>query len=136
MVLGKHPVPGRPTFWIRVGQGPTVLAVVAGGGCLDIFLSSIVSLFFLPLSLGDGPIKTEILSQRAVKPKTTIKFLIIRSSEVALHASRHSKIIIFTTRIVHDFITKRKKKEKLKVNDSFFLFLHEHYMDREDFVHQ
>ena len=23
--------------WIRVGQGPTVLAVGAGGGCLDIF---------------------------------------------------------------------------------------------------
>ena len=37
MVLGKLPVPGRPTIWIRVGQGPTVLAVGAGGGCLDIF---------------------------------------------------------------------------------------------------
>ena len=37
MVLGKHPVPGRPTIWILVGQGPTALAVGAGGGCLDIF---------------------------------------------------------------------------------------------------
>ena len=37
MVLGKLPVPGRPTIWIIVGQGPTVLAVGAGGGCLDIF---------------------------------------------------------------------------------------------------
>ena len=37
-------------IWIRVGQGPTVLAVGAGGDCLDIFLSSIISLFFLPLS--------------------------------------------------------------------------------------
>ena len=37
MVLGKLPVPGRPTFWITVGQGPTALAVGAGGGCLDIF---------------------------------------------------------------------------------------------------
>ena len=37
MVLGKLPVPGRPTVWIRVGQGPTALAVGAGGGCLDIF---------------------------------------------------------------------------------------------------
>ena len=42
-------------IWIRVGQGPTVLAVGAGGGCLD-KLSSIVSHYFLPLSLGDGPI--------------------------------------------------------------------------------
>ena len=37
MVLGKLPVPRRPTVWITVGQGPTVLAVGAGGGCLDIF---------------------------------------------------------------------------------------------------
>ena len=37
MVLGKLPVPGRPTSWIIVGQGPTALAVGAGGGCLDIF---------------------------------------------------------------------------------------------------
>ena len=38
MVLGKLPVPGRPTIWMIVGQGPTVLAVGAGGGCLDIFI--------------------------------------------------------------------------------------------------
>ena len=36
MVLGKLPVPGRPTILITVGQGPTTLAVGAGGGCLDI----------------------------------------------------------------------------------------------------
>ena len=55
MVLGKLPVPGRPTIWMKVGQGPTVLAVGAGGGGLDIFtliyLNSSTS-----LSLGDGPI--------------------------------------------------------------------------------
>ena len=27
MVLGKLPVPGRPTIWITVGQGPTALTV-------------------------------------------------------------------------------------------------------------
>ena len=37
MVLGKLPVPRRPTIWITVGQGPTALAVGAGGCCLDIF---------------------------------------------------------------------------------------------------
>ena len=37
MVLGKLPVPGRPTIWMIVGQGTTVLAVGACGGCLDIF---------------------------------------------------------------------------------------------------
>ena len=40
-----------PTIWMTVGQGPTLLAVGAGRGCLDVF--------------------TLILSQRAVKPKTT-----------------------------------------------------------------
>ena len=34
-MLGKLPVPGRPTILIIVGQGPTALAV--GAGCLDIF---------------------------------------------------------------------------------------------------
>ena len=39
-VLGKLPVPGRPTnLAYRVGQGPIVLSVGAGGGCLDIFYS-------------------------------------------------------------------------------------------------
>ena len=37
MVLGKLPVPGRPTIWMIVRQGPIALAVGAGGGCLDIF---------------------------------------------------------------------------------------------------
>ena len=59
-------VPGRPTIWIIVGQGPTALAVGAGGGCLDIF-SVVYHFSFLTPSLWE----TEILSQRAVKPKST-----------------------------------------------------------------
>ena len=47
MVLGKLPVPGRPTIWITVGQGPSALVVGAGGGCLDIF--TLIYPFF-PLS--------------------------------------------------------------------------------------
>ena len=35
-------------IWIIVGQGPIAFAVGAGGDCLDIFLSSILSLLFLP----------------------------------------------------------------------------------------
>ena len=34
MILGKLPVPGRPTIWMIIGQGPTALTVGAGGGCL------------------------------------------------------------------------------------------------------
>ena len=52
---GELPVPGRPTIWMIVGQGPIVLAVGAGRGCLDIF--TLLYLFSsLSPSLGDGPI--------------------------------------------------------------------------------
>ena len=44
----KLPVPRRPTNFIIVGQGPTALTVGAGGGCLDILLSSSLSLLCLP----------------------------------------------------------------------------------------
>ena len=47
MVLGKLPVPDRPTSWIIEGQGPTALAVGAGQSCLAIFT------ILYPLSLGD-----------------------------------------------------------------------------------
>ena len=36
MVLGKLPVPGRPTIWMVLGQGLIALAV-GSGGVLDIF---------------------------------------------------------------------------------------------------
>ena len=50
MVLGKLPVPGRPTIWMIVGQGPTALAIGAGRGVVWAFSrSSILCLLFLPL---------------------------------------------------------------------------------------
>ena len=54
-VLGKLPVPGRPTILVTVGQGPIALAVGAGGGGLDIF-TLIYPFSSFSLSLGDGPI--------------------------------------------------------------------------------
>ena len=50
MVLGKLPVPRRPTILIIVGQGPTALVVGAGGGCFGHFYSHLsFFLLFLPL---------------------------------------------------------------------------------------
>ena len=49
-VLGKLPVPGRPTIWMIVGQGPIALAVGAGRVVWKFLLSSIFSLLFPPLS--------------------------------------------------------------------------------------
>ena len=48
-MLGKLPVPGRPTIWITVGQGHVALAVGAGGFVWTFLLSSVLSLLFLPL---------------------------------------------------------------------------------------
>ena len=48
MVLGKLPVPGHPTVWIIVGQGPTGLAGGAEVGCLDIFSLVYHFSFFTP----------------------------------------------------------------------------------------
>ena len=50
MVLGNLPVPGRPTIWMIVGQGPNVHAVGGLGVVWTFLLSSILSLPFLPLS--------------------------------------------------------------------------------------
>ena len=52
MVLGKLPVPGRPTIWITVGQGPTALAVGAGWGLFGHFYSHLSFLSSFSLSLG------------------------------------------------------------------------------------
>ena len=49
MALGNLPVPGRPTIWMIVGQGPTALAVGAGAVVWTFLISSILSLFCLPL---------------------------------------------------------------------------------------
>ena len=70
-MLGKLHVPGRPTNM----DYSRARAYCACSGCgwrlFGHFYSRLSFLFSFSLSLGDGPIKTENLSQRAVKPKTT-----------------------------------------------------------------
>ena len=70
MVLGKLPVPGRPTYLDKSRARAYCACSRCGRGCLDIF-SLVYHFSFLAASLGDGQIYTEILSQRAVKPKRT-----------------------------------------------------------------
>ena len=55
MVLGKLPVPVRPTILNTVGQGPNALAVGAGGGGLA-FFPLIYPFSSFSLFWGDGPI--------------------------------------------------------------------------------
>ena len=68
--MGKLPVPGRPRIGITVGQGPTALAVGAGGGGLDIF-TLIYPFSCLSPSLWETVRCGLKYCQRAVKPKTT-----------------------------------------------------------------
>ena len=56
MVLGKLPVPGRPTILMTVGQGPIALAVGAGRGLFGHFYSLLSFLSSFSLFLGDDPI--------------------------------------------------------------------------------
>ena len=71
MVLGKLPVPGRPTSLENSRARAYCACSWCGRGWFGYFFSHLLFLSSFSLSLGDGPIQTEILSQRAVKPKTT-----------------------------------------------------------------
>ena len=74
MVLGNLPVPGRPTN-IDYNRARAYWACSrCGWGGKDIF-TLIYPFSSFSLSSGDGPIWTQILSQRAVKPKTTNQHL-------------------------------------------------------------
>ena len=71
MVLGKLPVPGRPTIWITVGQGPTALVVGGNGGCLDIFTLIYPFLSSFSLSLGGWSGGAKVLGKRPVLGRPT-----------------------------------------------------------------
>ena len=55
-VLGKLHVPGRPTIWITVGQGPIAHVVGTGGRLFGNFYSYLFFLSSFSLSFGNGPI--------------------------------------------------------------------------------
>ena len=65
MVLGKLPVPGRPTIWITVRQGHTALAVGAGGGDLVIFSLN----YHFSLSLGGARYRLQYCLKGPLNPK-------------------------------------------------------------------
>ena len=64
MALGKLPVPGRPTIDSRARA--YCACSRCGWGLFGHFYSPLSFLSSFSFSLGDGPIKTEILSPRAV----------------------------------------------------------------------
>ena len=68
---GKIPVLGRPTNLDHSRAGAYCACSRCRWGLFGHFFSHLSILFSFSLSLGDGLIETEILSQRAVKPTTT-----------------------------------------------------------------
>ena len=87
MVLGKLPVPGRPTIWITVGQGPTALAVGAGGGCLDIF-TLICPFFPISPSLWEtARYRLKYCLKGPLNPKPTNQILLSQESGNDSHIS-------------------------------------------------
>ena len=78
--------PGRPADFDNGRTMPTVLAVGAAEVCWMFLLTSIFSLFFLPLYGIRGPRYTEILSERAVKLPTKI--------ELTVHCSIKTQILM------------------------------------------
>ena len=69
MELGKLPVPGRPTNLDLSRARACCACRRCGWGLFGHFFSNLSFLSSFSLSLGDGPIQTEILSQWAVKPQ-------------------------------------------------------------------
>ena len=70
-MLGKLQVQGHPTYLDCSRARAYCACNRCGLGLFGLFFSHLSLLFSFSLSLGDGPILTEILSQRAVKSRTT-----------------------------------------------------------------
>ena len=94
MGLGKLPVPGRPTNLDLSRAKACCACRRCGWGLFGHFFSHLSFLSSFSLSLGDGPILTEILSQRAVKPKSTNQPNITSSS------SERNGFIVPTTHLL------------------------------------
>ena len=73
MVLGKLLMPGRPTIWMIVGQGPIALAVGAGGVVWTFLLSSILSSLF-PSLWETARYRLKYCLEGPLNPKQPTKF--------------------------------------------------------------
>ena len=71
MVLGKLSMPGHPTNLDNSRARAFCACSKCGWKLFGHFISRLSFLSSASQSLRDGPIQIEILSQRAVKPKTT-----------------------------------------------------------------
>ena len=100
MVLGKLPVLGSPTNLDNNEARAYCTCNRCGWGCFDIFFLSFFSLFLSP-SLGDCPAQTEILSQKAIKPKTTNQPMRVGRRQKS-HRQSQKEAVDFTQQSLHE----------------------------------
>ena len=105
MVLSKLPVPGA-SYNLDYIRARAYCACNRCGGCLDIFTLIYPFLSSFSLSLGDGPIQSEILSQRAVKPKQPTN-------------QRHA---LKQTEFWRSFLNNEKHKARFIINNNIIAF--------------
>ena len=81
-------------IWIIVGQGPTVLAVGAGGGCLDIFSLSYRFAFLSPSLWETARYRLKYCLKGPLSPKQSIN-----QSTPTIHSSEFSTDLFCPTGI-------------------------------------
>ena len=88
-VLGKLPVPGRPTILITVGQGPIALAVGAGGGGMDIFTLIYPFSFLSPSLWETARYRLKYFLKGPLSPKQPTNQRQIRTSPASCCSNNH-----------------------------------------------
>ena len=94
MVLVKLSVPGRRTIWITAGQGPTALAVGAGGGCLDIFALIYPFSHLSPSLWETARYRLKYCLKGPLSPKQPTNQVLLQNFSVAISVSPHVCFIL------------------------------------------
>lgn len=88
-------------IWIMIVQGPTVFAVGAGGGLLDIILSSsFLSLFNFSLSLGDAGYRLRYCLKELNQIQPTNR----TTNQATNHQSSNHQCCCFHSHILHSYV--------------------------------
>ena len=85
-------------IWIRVGQGPTALAVGAGGGCLDIFTLVYHFSFLSPALWETARYRLKYCLKGPLSPKQPTNQLI--TSFPHMHLSGDAKHLVYKCNIL------------------------------------
>ena len=116
-------------FWTIVGQGPIGLAVGAGWGCLDIFLSSVISLFS-PCLWETARYRLKYCLKGPLSPKQTNQPTENADPSQIAHTDTHSSFIFTRNKMIWNICVRVVKSLKAPNKNSsrkhfnfFYLYL-------------